>query len=116
VQPVLENVLVVRIAGDIDMATAPDLQKGISENLKIAPDALIILDLTAVTFLGSAGLNALLQAAQRQGDSLRILIGADNPRVERPIEIAGLAEILAPCHTLEAALSQQQQLQQHSSG
>jgi anti-sigma B factor antagonist len=115
VQPVPDNVLVVRIAGDIDMATAPDLQKGITESLTHAPNALIILDLTAVTFLGSAGLNALLQVANLQGDSLRILVGTDNPNVERPIEVAGLTELLAPCHTLEAALAAPP-LQQRRSG
>lgn len=50
-----------------------------------------MVDLSAVTFLGSTGLSALLECAAAR--SLR-LVGLDRAAVTRPLEITGLGAVL----------------------
>jgi anti-sigma B factor antagonist len=65
-----------------------------------------VLDLTAVTFLDSAGLTALLEAtlhAEAHRERLRIVVDA-NRRVIRPIQVTDLDEVLTLYHTVDEAL------------
>ena len=53
-----EDLVVIAVAGEIDSATAPKLSTSLHHELERQPAALI-LDLTAVSFLGVAGLHVL---------------------------------------------------------
>lgn len=67
-----------------------------------------IVDLTDVTFLGSPGLAALLQAteqAQRRREPLRLVVDANRRPVIRPIAITGLDQLLTLCPTVDDALA-----------
>jgi len=71
-----------------------------------ASDGPLVIDLTDVSFLGSAGLAALVSArrqAQRRREPLRIVVDHNRP-VIRPLEITGLDEVLALYHTVDEAL------------
>src|SRR5690349_8089592 len=59
-----EDVVVVAVAGEIDSVTAPKLSTFLHRELEGQPAALI-LDLTAVSFLGVAGLHVLDCALDR---------------------------------------------------
>jgi anti-sigma B factor antagonist len=54
----------VRVAGDVDMATAPDLRNAIDE-VERSDAAAIVIDLGDVTFIDSSGLHVLLMTARR---------------------------------------------------
>lgn len=58
------DVVVVAVAGEIDSATAPKLSTCLHRELERKP-AVLILDLTAVNFLGAAGLHVLHCALDR---------------------------------------------------
>ena len=58
IQSVLQNVNVVKLTGDLDGNTAPDVQAQIMQ-LAI-PSVKMILDMSAVSFMSSAGLRMLL--------------------------------------------------------
>ncbi|MET0135695.1 MAG: STAS domain-containing protein [Kibdelosporangium sp.] len=86
---------VVRLAGEIDLATEEDFAEALEHGLRDQPPV-IMIDLTEVTFLGSAGLHVLLQAndaARRQGCALRVAHGG--AFAQRVLSVAGLDQVLA---------------------
>jgi anti-sigma B factor antagonist len=85
---------VVRVGGELDIATAPALES----NLLHAMDseaASVVLDLERVTFIDSMGLRVLIWAAnasREDGDRLRIDCGVG--AVGRMIELTGVEHLL----------------------
>jgi anti-sigma B factor antagonist len=80
---------VVHVVGEIDTLTAPVLRAQLDEHISSVP--LLVLDLSDVTFLGSAGL-AVLVAAKETADArdhtLRLVCGSRI--VIRALEATGL--------------------------
>lgn len=102
--------LVVTVTGEIDLHTVGRLRTAADDGLEhVADDQTgmsLIIDLTGVTFLGSPGLDALVQAtrtARRLREPLRIVVDHNRP-VVRPIEMTGLDGLLALHPTLDHAL------------
>ena len=79
--------IVVRVVGDLDMATALELRAALQ------PDGgrPMIIDLAQTTFMDSSGLNALV-AAWHLGNV--VAVRHPSPIVRRAIEISGLGEVL----------------------
>jgi anti-sigma B factor antagonist len=93
------------VGGELDMLTAPLLAEEIGSQLAVGPRA-VIIDLTAVSFLGSSGLFVLVQAkeaASRDGVSLSIV--ADSQAVLRPLEITGMVRLIEIFDSFPEALS-----------
>jgi anti-sigma B factor antagonist len=59
------GVLVVRLTGWLDLATAPDAEVRLQELLDTHAPQLIVLDLSRTEFLGSAGVAVLLRLRRR---------------------------------------------------
>jgi anti-sigma B factor antagonist len=80
---------VMHVVGEIDTLTAPILRSRLDEHLPETP--LLVLDLTDVTFLGSAGL-AVLVAAKDQADGFnhRFRVVPGSRIVTRALEATGL--------------------------
>jgi anti-sigma B factor antagonist len=95
---------VLALAGELDMATAPEANAALERRLAQAPSVLVV-DLTAVTFLGSVGLAALARAHEAAGDRVSLRVVAANRAVRRPIELTGLIEELAVYESLQHALA-----------
>jgi anti-sigma B factor antagonist len=93
-------VMVIHVAGEMDMLTASPLHDRFSQLLATRPQRLII-DLNRVSFLGATGLSVLLSArdiAAQQGTALQ-LRGTNRRAVARALAITGLDclfEILPP--------------------
>jgi len=81
---------VLRIAGELDVATAPELQARLSAHRGPA-----ILDLRDVTFIDSTGLRVLLGASQGRDRAESLVLRAPSPAVRRLIELAALTDQLA---------------------
>jgi anti-anti-sigma factor len=81
-------------SGELDIATAPQLEHAISEATS-EPVSELVLDLRELTFMDSSGLRTLAQAnvkAEQAGTALSIWRG---PRqIERVLEISGLGPLL----------------------
>ena len=102
----VDGAVVLAVAGEIDLHTAPRLLAAVDTGFDQASDGPLVIDLTDVSFLGSAGLAALVSArrqAQRRREPLRIVVDHNRP-VIRPLEITGLDEVLALYHTVDEAL------------
>ncbi|MEC3918442.1 STAS domain-containing protein [Nocardia sp. CDC160] len=98
-----DEATVLTVAGDVDLATAPALENAIDAALSPKPDALII-DLTAVSFLASAGMAVLVGAHKRAG-ATRIAVVADGPATSRQLKVTSLDQVFALHPTLDEALA-----------
>ncbi len=100
--------VVVQAKGEVDSSTAGELTAQLHAALQQAGTQgcrLVIIDLQAVTYFGSAGLNAVLDChrkGQEAGTSVRLV--ADNGLVVRPIEVTNLDSVLELYPTLPDAL------------
>jgi anti-sigma B factor antagonist len=98
VQRTVENhSVVVRASGELDLLTASRLstQLELAEAI-VVPPAPVVLDLTGITFMGSAGLSVLLVHHERcaaLGSRLEVVPGGRS--VTRPLEMTGLDQVLA---------------------
>lgn len=104
-----ERAIVVTVEGAVDGYTAPRLRAAVDAAFADSTPRPVIVDLSAVEFLGSPGLRILFDAAaeavlQRGFQPLRIVVDHARP-VIRPIEIVGLDGHLALYHYLEEALA-----------
>jgi anti-anti-sigma factor len=90
--------VIVRAKGELDSNTVGELTSHLAAALDDAGNLatrLVIIDLQALTYFGSAGLNALLdchQQGREAGTTVRLV--ADNPLVVRPIEVTNLDSAL----------------------
>jgi anti-sigma B factor antagonist len=98
--------VIVRVGGEIDLATHMDLRTVLLEACEAAePPSPVVLDLSEVDFLASVGLAELLRChhwANRRCTPLRVV--ASQRRVLRPIQITGLDRTLDIYPSVEAAL------------
>jgi anti-anti-sigma factor len=100
----IDGIPVLTARGDLDMLTSSELAEAISAALINEPAALII-DLTNVTFLASAGM-ALLMATQNDlGEERQLAIVASGSVTKRPMALVGLDLVLKLHPTLDGALS-----------
>ena len=80
------------VSDDVDMDSAPALQAALCRALTASP-RVVEVDLGAVTYFSSAGLQVLLTVWQQAGDTVRI-VGAGHP-VRRLLEVLQLQPVLA---------------------
>jgi anti-anti-sigma factor len=86
---------VVVIRGELDLATAPDLEAVLSERLDAGQD--VVVDLRELAFLDSTGLRVLVAAHARvEGGEQRFLIVRPRPgaTIEKILAIAGVESVL----------------------
>lgn len=94
---------VLEIAGVFDVALAPRVRTLADRAVAAGPDVLVV-DLTLVEFLSSAGMGELVRVHQAMGrDRVRVVVSGEI--VRRPLELARLADELALYPTLPAALT-----------
>jgi anti-anti-sigma factor len=98
------GIAVLRVDGDIDLATVPVLEAAITEALIPRPTGLVI-DLTAVGFLASAGLQALVATHNTVSDTAQFAVVANSAATSRPIQLTGLDQIFKLYPTLDEALT-----------
>ena len=79
----------LRVAGELDLATVPDLREALLAALRALPDGPVVLDLTGVTYLASAGVSLLAEVVGLLPDRLSLRAGPDGP-VGRVLRLTGL--------------------------
>ena len=80
---------VVRVAGELDVATVPDLDATL-----VALDGDIVVDLAALTFIDSSGLSGLVTAqkrAVRHGHSF--VLRAPTGQVAKVLNVSGIDQM-----------------------
>ena len=84
--------LTLRLAGDLDLESLPALTGQLREVIRIPPPAVVIVDLSGVTFIDCSSLGPLVAARTQLGPRLR-LQGA-SPPVVRLLEVTNLYDSL----------------------
>ena len=94
----------VMLSGELDMATAPQLEDALSEAAR--DSVAVILDLSKLEFMDSAGLHAILNAHARLNEAnCRLALIAGGPQVQRIFEITGVEHRLEFVDTPDAVRS-----------
>jgi anti-anti-sigma factor len=102
------SVCLVRLAGELDVATAAPLIEFLRDQTARHP-AHLVVDLEGVRFLASAGVGVLLAAARnRDGIRGRLhVVGIrDNPAVSHVLELTGVRRFLDVHDSLDRLLAQ----------
>ncbi|HET9139345.1 DUF6292 family protein [Actinophytocola sp.] len=95
---------VLSVAGEIDMLTVPLLDEWIARTMRALP-RLLVIDLSEVRFIGSAGLSALVRAGQLAGEHSELRVVASNQVVLRPLAVTGLTRSIPVWSVLADALA-----------
>jgi anti-sigma B factor antagonist len=87
-----DSVTTVAVSGELDLATAPRLSAAVAEH---GDAKVLVLDMTATTFIDSTGVRALLQAHGRSARSgSRLVVVAGDGAVRRVLELCQLEGLL----------------------
>jgi anti-sigma B factor antagonist len=100
----VDQSVVLTVSGEVDMLSAPQLAEAIRRSLAARPGALIV-DLSKVDFLASAGMTVLVTAHDEVVPPTRFAVVAAGTATSRPIELTGLDSVLSLYSTLDDALS-----------
>lgn len=85
----------IRVFGEVDVASAPAVGRALQE-AEVSAATSVVLDLSGVTFLDSAGIRVLMEAvlASRAGQKKLSVRRDYRPQVDRVLTIAGVIEAL----------------------
>lgn len=100
-----DGVVVLTVAGELDLLTTQGLEERLKEALS-PPNSAVVLDLSQVRFLGSAALSALLacaESAKTGGIDFRLV--ASERATLRPLEITGVQSSFTIFDSVEDALN-----------
>ena len=87
-----DGAVVVHVHGEIDTMTAPVLSERLA--MQIPSASLLVVDLSLVTFLGSAGLAALVEAKEKtEGADGRLRLVCGSHAVTRALEATNLLSL-----------------------
>ncbi|SPM37212.1 Anti-anti-sigma regulatory factor (antagonist of anti-sigma factor), partial [Mycobacterium rhizamassiliense] len=99
-----DEAVVLQVSGVIDIITAPSLATHLDVALTGTP-AVLVVDLTKVDFLSSAGITVLVEAhrlTQNSATSLRV--AAEGAATSRPLQIVGVDKIVGLYPTVDDAV------------
>ncbi|WP_256792237.1 STAS domain-containing protein [Terrabacter sp. Ter38] len=89
-------VTTARLAGEIDTYTVPNVRSTFEE-IAVAPDALVVVDLRDVTFLDSSGLGAIIGLYDRvvaAGARLQLVCGDITLRLVRLMHLDQVIDVV----------------------
>jgi len=93
-----KDALVLVVSGEIDLATAPELELALTRaEASDAPQ--LWIDIERVMFMDATGLGVLVRHATLDENVERLRITPGPPQVQRLFELSGLRSYL-PLHTL----------------
>lgn len=96
--------VVICASGVLDMLTSPQLEDSIEICLRKNPSA-VVVDLTDVDFLASAGMGVLVVARDKVAPGAQFGVVANGPATSRPLQLVGLADLIGLYKTLDEALA-----------
>ncbi|MFG1933358.1 STAS domain-containing protein [Mycobacterium sp. NPDC048908] len=100
----IDAVEVLSVAGVVDMLTASQLEEAIAAAAEDTPHG-VVVDLSAVEFLASAGMGILVAARDELPESVHFAVVADGPATSRPLKLVGVADVVGLHATLDEALA-----------
>lgn len=90
-----DDTMVLRLKGELDMATAPGLGRALDTALDGRPST-IALDLTDLTFVDSTGIRVLITGCRRAGvQGCAFVLRSPRRSVLKAIQLTGLDRLMA---------------------
>lgn len=100
-----DRTLFVTADGEVELVNAPQLETVLNQAVDDRPEVLV-LDITAVSFLSSAGLAVLVRTHRNaRAAGSRFCVVANNSATLRPIQLMGLDQEFEVFNDREAALA-----------
>ena len=100
------RVLVLRVVGEIDLATVGRLRDHLYKHLPGAQRG-VVLDCTEVSFLSACGIGLLVEIAdQARADGVALRLVAQSRVVLRALEVTGVGELVPRAPTVAQAVVQ----------
>ncbi|MGZ4564255.1 MAG: STAS domain-containing protein [Mycobacterium sp.] len=100
----VDQAVVLTVSGEVDMLSSPHLAEAIQTALATKPAALVV-DLSKVDFLASAGMTVLVTAQAETEPPTQFAVVANGSATSRPIKLMGIDSVLALYSSLDDALS-----------
>lgn len=100
-----DGVFVIAVEGELDMNTAPELERALEPPLADGK-APLLLDLARCEFIDSTGIALIVRTWQRRNGDDDLAICAVNDQVERVLDITGIEEAIPTHANREQALAQ----------
>lgn len=99
------GLLIVEVAGEVDLFTAPELKTAITEGID-GGSKKVVIDLTETTFVDSTALGVLIGAVKRlrAAEGGLTIVNSDE-NIARTFEITGLDQILSIYATRDEAIA-----------
>lgn len=98
--------VVVTVRGSVDMSDTETLRARLDEVIAARP-SLLVLELSEMEFISSAGLGAIVSAqVQARAHDGRVRLVAPKPEIRRLLETTRLDAVLVICSTLEEAMAE----------
>ena len=94
----LDDCVVVRVEGELDMASASELERAISH---VTTEPHLVIDLTSCTFLDSTGMRVITETMRQ---APRVSVVATDPGVLRVLEITAVDTMVSVHSSVEDAL------------
>lgn len=99
-----DDTVIVTVSGELDLVTAPQLSESMELVLEKQP-AGVVIDLSKVGFLASAGMSLLASTHQKISGSTGFAVVADGPSTGRPLSLVGLDQVFGIFATVDEALA-----------
>jgi anti-anti-sigma factor len=84
-----EPVAVIMLKGELDAAAAPTLRDAVTDLVGRDSVNTLVLEMSALTFMASAGLRVLVFAKQKLGQGTELVIAGAQESVVETIELTG---------------------------
>lgn len=98
------SAVVLTVTGALDILSAPTFRQALLDTLATAPKN-VVVDLSDLDFLASAGLAALVEGHRAAGAATGFGVVAVGSATRRPLDLTGLTEVIAVFDTLDEAVS-----------
>ncbi|QWF86047.1 STAS domain-containing protein [Amycolatopsis sp. CA-230715] len=103
-KPAGDGVAEIALTGEIDLSTTPQLDASLNEAFSPPKPKLVLLDMSGVQFLASAGMASLLRARdQARCDGVLLRLCALQQPVRRSLSLIGLDHELVIRESVEVA-------------
>ena len=102
----LDKITIFDVAGDVDLASSPELRKALMRELQELRMPRVVVNLQAVRYIDSSGVASLVEGlkASRDVGSRFVLCGL-NTRVTEVLRLSKLRSIFEVCDSEEQALA-----------
>jgi anti-sigma B factor antagonist len=100
--------VILHVHGEVDDSTAPELSAALGNAVAHARNRAVVVDLSGVSFIGSAGIAVLVPAAAASPESTAVplhIATGDNRKATRPFATVGANQMAPLYSTLDEALA-----------